>query len=108
MSAFGFKPCHLSYLVADTGYEDENGDYHKGEELWEGYIRCGTVPAGKSNEITFEDGTVKKYSYTVTLPADCRKFVRGDRVRIRLIGGDEREFSVLGFHRYQLQCKMWI
>lgn len=108
MAVLEFKPKRLSYLVSENGYEDENGDYHSGESRWEGEIECGTVPAGKANEIKFDDGTVKVYSYTVYLPSDCRDFEIGDRVRIKALDGRDREFEVISFHRYQLQCKMWV
>lgn len=108
MAVLNIKPNSLSYLDSVPGHTDENGDYHPGESHWEGNIECGVVPAGKANEIKFEDGSVKVYSYTVTLPADCRSFSIGDRVRINMLDGTEREFEVKSFHRYQLQCKMWI
>jgi len=108
MAVLIFKPCCLSYLVTSPGHEDDNGDYHPGEESWEGDIECGMVPAGKANEIKFEDGSVKVYSYTVTLPTKCHDFSVGDRVRILMLDGKSRDFEVKGFHRYQLQCKIWV
>lgn len=108
MAVLQFKPSRLSYLITNPGYEDENGDFHTSTSQWEGDIECGYATAGASNEIKFEDGTVKVYSYTVTLPRDCRDFADGDRVRLIMLNGKEREFSVKGFQRYQLQCKMWI
>ena len=65
--------------------------------------------AGESDEREFEDGIIRKYSYEVcNIPANCRAFTIGDRVKISLLGGIEREFEVKGFHRYQLQCKIWV
>ena len=61
-----------------------------------------------NNEKEFEDGIVRSYSYTVYLRANCRTFMIGDRIKIHLLEGIEREFSVKGFHRYQLQCKIWV
>lgn len=108
MAVLQLKPCRLSYLIATPGYEDENGDYHPGENYWKGCIECGYAPAGSANEIKFEDGSVKVYSYTVTLPRDSRDFAIGDRVKIKMLDGQWHEFTVKGFQRYQLQCKMWI
>ncbi len=108
MSVMDFKPHCLQYLVSEPGYEDDNGDYHPGESHWECCIPCDAVPNGKAEEREFEDGVVRKYAYTVCLPAYCRTFTIGDRVKIMLLGGVEREFEVKGFHRYQLQCKIWI
>ena len=107
MSVLDIKPHRLSYLVAGEGYEDENGDYHEGESHWEGEIECDAVPKGAAVEKEFEDGVVRTYSHEVYLPADCRDFCIGDRIRIDLLGCD-REGTVKGFHRYQYQCKMWI
>lgn len=98
----------MSYLVAQPGYEDGNGDYHPGEQSWEGEIKCGYTPAGEANELKFEDGSTKVYSYTVTLPRDCRDFAIGDRVRLLMLNGQIQEFTVKSFLRYQLQCKMWV
>lgn len=103
-----FKPHTIAYLVASDGYEDDNGDYHPGESTYEGCIPCDAVPAGKAETREFEDGKVKAYTYTVYLPHGCRTFTIGERVRITLLGGVQREFEVKGFHRYQLQCKLWV
>lgn len=94
--------------MATPGYEDDNGDYHPGEQSWEGDMECGCAPAGAANEIRFEDGSVRVYSFTVSLPRDCRDFAIGDRVRIMMLGDRWQEFTVKSFLRYQLQCKMWI
>ena len=108
MAVLNFKPHRLKYLVSTPGYEDENGDYHPCDELWTGDIPCDAVPSGKAEQREFEDGVVRSYSYTVYLPNECRTFTIGDRVKISLLGGIEREFEVKGFHRYQLQCKIWV
>lgn len=107
MAVLEIKACRLQYQVSDSGYEDENGDYHPGEPHWEGDIECDAVPAGKAEERTFEDGSVKKYSFTIYLKPDSRSFSIGEKVRlIRL--GKVYEYEVKGFIPYQHQCKMWI
>lgn len=101
-------PHTLSYLVASEGYEDDNGDWHEGESGWSEPIKCHAVPAGKANEITFADGTTSTYSYTIgRLAPDCREFQIGEKVKLNVLG-IEREFTVKGFHRYQLQSKLWV
>ena len=107
MAVLVMKKHRLSYLVRDNGYEDENGDYHEGSSEWRGYIPCNAVPAGKAAERTFEDGVVRAYSYTINLEAEV-DFCIGDRVKIEFLNGESREFGVKGFHRYQLQCKLWV
>lgn len=108
MSVLNFKPHRLSFLVVEGGYEDENGDYHPGTSQWVGNEECDAVPNGKAEERTFEDGTVSGYTYTVFLKPNCREFSKGERVKIKLYGGIEREFEVKGFHRYQHQAKIWV
>ena len=107
MAVLVMKKHRLSYLVTTDGYEDENGDYHAGKSEWCGYIPCNAVPAGKASERTFADGKVRAYSYTVNFNSE-RDFEIGDRVKIELLNGEVREFGVKGFHRYQLQCKIWV
>lgn len=108
MAILRLKPHKLEYQVTQEGYEDSNGDYHEGQSSWEGCIECDAVPSGKSNEIKFEDGSVKYYTYTIYLNNDVREFVLGEKVRITLYGGIKRVFTVKGFHRYQLQAKLWV
>lgn len=109
MAVITIKPHILQYKVFSEGYEDQNGDYHEGTERWGDCIPCDAVPAsGKSSEIRFDDGRVMKYSYTVYLNADVRDFSVGEIVRIRLLGGNVREFDVKGFQRWQMQCKLWV
>lgn len=108
MAVIKIKPDRLSYLIHGEGYEDENGDYHPGEDRWEGDILCDAVASSKASERTFEDGVIRAYSYEVTLPASSKYFAIGDRVRILFYGGVEREFEVKGFDRRQQECKLWV
>lgn len=106
MSVIGLKPHLLSYRVISDGYEDDNDDWHEGSESWSKPMECHAVPAGRANEITFADGTTSTYTYTVgRLDPDCREFQIGEDVRLD-VNGIVREFSVKGFHRYQLQSKL--
>lgn len=108
MSVIELKPHLLSYRVISEGYEDDNGDWHEGSSKWSDPVECHAVPAGSANEMTFADGTTARYSYVVgRLAHDCREFKIGEDVRIT-VGGIVREFQVKGFHRYQLQSKLWL
>lgn len=113
MGVLDFAPHTLDYLEVVEGHDDEDtGDYVPGTESWvENYCKCDVVPAGKADTITTQDGQVEPYSYTIyNLPRTCRKFRYGETIRIKFFGSDEeaQEFTVKGFHRYQLQCKMWV
>lgn len=113
MSVLNMKAHVLGYLVSSEGYRDEEtGDWIKGytREV-ESYCKCDIVPNGKANTITIPDGSVHTYSYTVrNLPRDCREFRYGDKITISHYGKPETKqtYTVLGFHRYQLQCKIWV
>lgn len=108
MSVLDLKPHLLSYFVAEPGYEDDNGDWHEGKAGWSEPMECHAVPAGRANEITFADGQTATYTYTVgRLSPDCREFKVGEDVRLD-VNGIVREFQVKGFHRYQLQSKLWV
>lgn len=112
MAVLDFSAHTLSYQILDAGHEDPiTGDYVKGCSRWiENSYRCDIVPSGKANQIAIPDGSVQTYSYTVyNLPQDCREFRYGDKIRINFFGKrDSQVYSVLGFHRYQHQCKIWI
>lgn len=108
MSVIELKPHLLSYLETTPGFEDDNGDWHEGSTSWSKPFECHAVPAGAANEITFADGSTFHYSYIVgRLDADCREFKIGEDVKL-IIEGMERKFQVKGFHRYQLQSKLWL
>lgn len=112
MAVLDFAAHTLDYLEVVQGHDDEEtGDYVKGSSSWvEGYCKCDIVPAGKANTITIPDGQTEPYEYTIyNLPRSCREFKYGETIRIRFYGGEEvREFTVKGFHRYQMQCKIWV
>lgn len=107
MGVLKLKPHRLAYWQTTDGYVDENGDPHEGSSQLVDCCRCDMVPAGPSNVIQFEDGIEERYSYTIYLPKNCRKFSRGDKIVVTHF--DSRsEFIVKGFHRYQHQCKIWV
>lgn len=108
MPVLDLIPHKLSFLEVRDGYEDCNGDWHEGETAWSGEMPCHAVAAGAANTISFADGKNVSYSYTIgRLDPDCREFKIGERIKLN-IEGIIREFSVKGFHRYQLQSKIWV
>ena len=112
MAVLDFAAHVLSYQTVTQGHEDaETGDFIKGQSFWvENAYKCDIVPAGKADQITIPDGKVQTYSYTVyNLPQDCREFQYGEKVRLNFFGkGNGKVVTVLGFHCYQHQCKIWI
>jgi len=109
MAVLNFLAHKLYCQLVTEGYEDDNGDYHEGEKSWEEYCMCDIVPAGRANTITTPDGNVFTYSYTISnLPYNSRDFEVGEKVKIAFFGKDEVVFTIKGFHRYQMQCKIWV
>ena len=91
-----FRPHILQYQVIIEGYEDYLGDYHPGTSFFE------------ANQMTFEDGKVYVYQYVVYLNQNCREFKIGDVIRLLNNGCVIAEKQVQGFHRGQLNAKLWL
>lgn len=112
MPILKIKPHRLEALIIADEYEDDNGDFHSGNEEWVDICKCDVVPAGRANQITLPDGETLQYSYTIYLPKRTREFHTGEKVRVSFFGNgilqEKKEFSVKGFHAYQHQCKMWV
>lgn len=108
MSVIDPIPHHLSFLEAQPGFEDENGDWHEGYEDWSKPIKCHAVENGSASTITYADGTTSSYSYIVgRLPKDIKEFQIGERVRLEIFG-QESEYTVKDFQRKQYQSKLWL
>lgn len=109
MSLLSFHASKLFRQVRAEGYTDSNGDYHQGTSRWDFCCNCDVVPAGEANKITIPDGSIDYYSYSVyNLPVGIKKFEYGEFVKLILLEGEEVILKVKGFHRYQLQCKLWV
>ena len=109
MPVLNMQP-HWLWTRESEGYEDNKGRYHEGSGDWKRYLKCDIVPAGKASEIPLPDGSTRPYSYTIYVyDKSCRDFELGEIVKLTIFGkDDEREFEVVGFHRYQHQCKIWV
>lgn len=107
MGVLDMKPHCLFYWDLQESQVDSNGDKHEVQPVLKFCCRCDLKPAGTAREIQFEDGIVDTYSYTIYLPASCRDFKHGDEIVVRHYD-KERHFTVKGFQRYQLQCKIWV
>lgn len=111
MYGVSFRPHKLQVVTRTGGGTDKNGVPQPDTESTV-EIPCRFEPNGSARQIPFQDGTARIYSYTVYLNHDCMTLKVGDKVR--LIDGDgnaienDREFRVLGFHRYQLNARIWV
>jgi hypothetical protein len=102
-------PCTISYKSQADGTFDAKGRPVPGKETWSAEIPCDAVPAGKANERVFDDGVRRSYSHVVYLKKDCPDFVLGQTVKLTYATtGKTTTHKVLGFHRYQLQAKLWV
>ena len=101
---------HWLWTCEGEGYDDAKGNYHDGGSEWKKYVKCDIVPNGQAKELSMPDGSTKTYSYVIYVyDMKCRDFELGELVRLTVFGKDDkREYEVLGFHRYQHQCKIWV
>jgi len=102
-------PCFLRYKSQAEESEDSEGNPVSGESEWSAKIPCDAVPAGKANERVFEDGVRRAYSHVIYLKPDCCDFFIGQTIELSYNTASAPTFHrVLGFHRYQLQAKLWV
>lgn len=109
MGVLDFNAYRLEYLHRGSGYYDEHGDYHPGNEIWVSVGCCNAVPAGRSNVINLPDGAKETFSFVIILHTSrSREFKYGENIRLTTINGMEKiDLVVKGFARYQHQCKVY-
>lgn len=111
MAILDFRANELYFEQVEDGYYDKRGDWHEGAHEWVFVCKCGSQPADSQNPtIPLPDGNgeVTVYNQILHLPSNCREFLYGERVKVAINGGTERVYSVVGFQRGQLQCKLYI
>lgn len=110
MAVLDRMPHKLYRGIKTQGIELANGDYISGDAQFETtFEKCSVVRAhGAEREISFDDGVITKYSYTVYLSAKTKPFHYGDRVKIVFKNGTEKVFSVKGWTPLQLQTKVYV
>ncbi len=106
-----FRPhtIQVATIVSGGGF-DENGMPIPDVGTWES-IPCRIEPNGTGNKVVYIDGIATNYSFTVYLDQDCREFQKGEKVK--LVGldgevGNDKQFEVLGFFRFQLNARLWV
>lgn len=109
MPNVSFRPHSLSLLHVGEGQYDENGDFVPAEEGWSDKIPCRYEPNGKARTVPVGEDKDFVYDYTVYLNNDCPDIAYGQMVRLydkddQLLG----EFRSRGFHRGQLNAKLWV
>ena len=106
-----FRPHLLRILYKGEGGYSTSGDWVPGREHSSDYIACRYEPNGGANTITLPDGKEYRYSYTIYLNVNPDLVIRyGDIIELTsqdgVVIGDD--FEVRGFHRGQLDMKVWV
>ena len=104
-----FRPHFISTLEVSGGYYDDRRDYHEGTESWSELMPCRYEPNGKARTVPVGEGRDYRYEYVVYMNQDCPQISYGQKVRLydasqQLIG----DYEVKGFHRGQLDAKVWL
>jgi hypothetical protein len=108
-----FRPHKLRIVTKGEGSYDKNGDWVEGsgQPTYSAYIPCRYEPNGSANTITLPDGTAYKYSYTIYLSVNPSISIQYGSI-IELTSQDgiviAPELEVKGFHRGQLNMKVWV
>ena len=110
MAIVSFRPHKMRIVHKGEGAYDSNGDWVEGQATYSDYIPCRYEPNGSAQTITLPDGTIYKYTFTVYMCVNPAQMVRyGDVIELTSQDGIVRgEFSVKGFHRGQLDMKVWV
>lgn len=104
-----FRPHTLDIKVSAKGSYDSLGKYIQGSETIISGIECRYEPNGRANSIVLEDGKAFVYSYMVYLDVDCPNIAYGDLIELfNQDGISIGEFTAKGFHRGQLNAKLWL
>lgn len=109
MSLVSFRPHVLKTITFTDGYYDENRDFHPGTEVFSDPIACRYEPNGAARVVPVGEGQNAVYSYMVYLDVTCPEIPFGTRLELYDKEGQSIGiFSSLGFHRGQLDSKLWV
>ena len=109
MSLVSFRPHTLKIISFSEGYYDENRDYHEGTEVFSDAISCRYEPNGMARVVPIGEGRNSVYNYMVYLGVGAPEIPFGTRLELYDASGNSMGlYSSLGFHRGQLNAKLWI
>lgn len=106
-----FRPHKLRIITEGTGDYNANGDWEEGNVSYSDYIPCRYEPNGAAQTITLPDGAIYRYSYIVYLSVNPALVIQyGDKVELTSQDGNviAQSLEVKGFHRGQLDMKVWL
>lgn len=106
-----FRPHRMHVVSRGGGSYDANGDWtESAEKIGKACIPCRYEPNGRAQTIRLQDGTEYKYTYTVYLDVCPKNAVEYGDI-IELFSQDRKSigrYEVKGFHRGQLDMKIWV
>ena len=109
MVSVSFRPHTLKLLTLTGGHYDKNHDYVAGTESWSSPIPCRYEPNGRARVVPVGEGKDFRYEYLVYLNTDCPEIAYGQHVRLYDADGVQiGEYEARGFHRGQLDAKLWV
>lgn len=111
MGMVHFRPHKLRIVTKGEGGYDDKGDWQEAITSYSDYIPCRYEPNGTAQTITLPDGKVFRYSYTVYMNVNPGLSIQyGDFVELTSQDGSviAEELEVKGFHRGQLDMKLWV
>lgn len=110
MALVSFRPHLLRIVTRTEGSYADNGDWTEGAKTLSDPVPCRYEPNGRASEIRLPDGKVYRYTYTIYLSVNPRLDIKyGDIIALESQDGtDMGEYEVKGFHRGQLDMKIWV
>lgn len=109
MPSVMFRPHTLSVRSDPTGGYDGDGDFVPSDPVWSCRIPCRYEPNGRAATIPVGEDKGYVYEYTVYLGVRCPDIGYGQMVRIFDRCGDSiGDFRCRGFHRGQLNARLWV
>ena len=106
-----FRPHKLRIVTKGGGAYDARHDWKEGEPSYSEYIPCRYEPNGAAQTIVLPDGSAYQYSYTIYLSVNPAISIQyGDLIELTSQDGIviAKELEVRGFHRGQLNMKVWV
>lgn len=109
MALVRFRLHTIRLVTAGTGSYAENGDYIPAADTLSDPIPCRYEPNGRARTIPFGDDKGYVYDYTIYLNTDCPDIAYDQPLKLYdkdgvCIG----DYRCKGFHRGQLDAKLWV
>lgn len=101
---------YVKRYTGGNGSYDANGDWVESRGSWSSSIPCDAQhpSSGYATIIRDEAGAVADYSYSIFLDAAVADFAIGDKVKLSVGGGTEKEYIVKGSRRFRTVYKIWV